>query len=223
MLKRLLRVGAMAAALVGASFVLSPAPALAGGYWQNWPGIGYSSYCSAIVGSSNVQGGTTGQGTGGAAAVGTNGVYCAQTTPAGPTTFAGTEYLPLDIGPLGVVSGNPVQSAVANISQLGQGNVVVSTASTATLTIPAGTGFFVLDTGTAGTVAITMPASAIEGQIAHIDCKAAVGTALSVAANTGQTIVGNTPSTCTAGQGFAWRYMAVANGSIVAGSWLRIW
>lgn len=190
----------------------------AAGSFSTWPLIGGASYCATTVSGTGSLGGITGQGQG------STGSICAQTVPAGPATFAGTEYAPFDLGPIGSTSspGGQPQTAIVNINQLGQGAIFDSTAATAGVTIPANSQFFVLDTGTATTVAVTMPAAAVEGQIQHITCFVAVSVAFSVVANAGQTIKGNTPATCTAGQGFAWRFSAVANGLIVANSWLRI-
>jgi hypothetical protein len=219
MLKKL-RAGLLA---LGALIAVANAPAHAAGMWFDWPGIGFPSYCAAIVGSSNVQSGQTGQGTGGTSGIGQNGVYCAQTVPAGPVTFAGTEYLPLDLGPLGGVTGAVPSSATVSLLQLGQGPVIDSVATGAAVTIPNGTGFFVLDTGTPATVVVTLPAAAVEGQFVHLVCKAAVGTALSVAANSGQTLVGASPATCAAGTpAGTWRFVAPATGLIAAGTWLRV-
>lgn len=201
---KLKRIGLGLVAL--ASILLaSSVPASAGGMWQNWPGIGYSSYCAAIVGSSNVQAGTTSQGAG---AVGSNGVYCAQTVPAGPTTFAGTEIVPVDIGPLGAVSGTPTQSAMVSLLQLGQGPMVDVTTVGTSQTIPNATPWYFLDGAQGSALTVTMPASAIEGQIQHVVCEAATVGTLTVAANTNQTLKGNPNAACTAGVGYAWRYQA---------------
>ena len=191
--------------------------ALGAGMWSNLTGIGVGSFCVSTQTGTGALSGITGTGQG------TLGSLCAQTTPAGPATFAGTEYFPVDIGPLGTGSqAGGASTSTVGINQLGQGTIVDSVASGAAVTIPANAQFFTLDTGTAATVAATMPAGAVEGQIQHLLCGVAVGTALSVVGNTSQTIKGNTPATCTAGQAFAWRFSAVANGLIVANTWLRI-
>jgi hypothetical protein len=153
--------------------------------------------------------------------------------PAGPPTFSGTEIVPVDLYTpgTGVQAGGP-STATTTLLQLGQGPIVDSTSASATLTIPNGTSFFVLDTGTAATVAVTLPGGAVEGQEVHLLCGAAVATALSVVGNTNptQTIKGASPATCTAGQGFAWRFSAAVPllttglpGVIVANSWVRIY
>jgi hypothetical protein len=211
--------------LLAVALTVGSVAAYAAGNYSMYPIVGGASFCASTVsgaGGFNAAGNTnnvnpTGQGQAG------SGSLCAQTVPAGPPAFTGSELLPMDTGGSGIFPGttNP-QTVVANINQLGQGVVADSVASGATVTIPANSQFFVLDTGTAATVAVTMPAVAVDGQIQHLVCGVAVGTALSVAANTGQTIKGAAPTTCTAGQGFAWRYLASANGLIVAASWLRI-
>ncbi len=68
--------------------------AIAAGNWSTLPVVGNPAFCGAIVGSSNVQSGTTGQGTG--TTTGSNGVYCAQTIPAGPASLTGSELIPAD-------------------------------------------------------------------------------------------------------------------------------
>jgi hypothetical protein len=212
MLKRYL-----GAAIAVSVLVATTAGVYAAGLWSTLPLIGGASYCaSTVTGTGNLSG-PTGQGQG------TIGSICGQTVPAGPATFAGTEYSAFDLFAQGTNNpGGQPSTANVNINQLGQGVVVDSVASGAAITIPNNSQFFVLDTGTATTVAVTMPASAVEGQIQHIECIAAVSTAFSVVANTGQTIKGSAPATCTAGTGLAWRYVASANGIIVANSWLRI-
>lgn len=199
------------------ALLVSGVVALAAGSFSTLPLIGGASYCASTVSGTGALSGVTGTGQG------TLGSLCAQTVPAGPATFAGTEYVPMDIGPIGSTSspGSSPQTAIVNINQLGQGTVFDSTAAAAA-TIPANAQFFVLDTGTATTFAATMPAVAVEGQIQHITCFIAVSVAFSVVANTGQTMKGPAPATCTAGQAFAWRFSAVANGLIVANSWVRI-
>jgi hypothetical protein len=195
--------------LLAFTLAMAPIAASAAGNWADWPGIGQTSYCAAIVGSSNVQGGQTGQGTGGAAAIGTNGVYCAQTVPAGPALFTGTEVLPLDLYSFGTVTGVPTTSALASIVQLGQGPMVDQTTVGTTQTIPNNTPFFFLDGAQSSGLTVTMPALAVEGQIQRVVCEAATVGTLTVAANTSvvtQVLKGNPNTACVAGVGYAWRY-----------------
>jgi hypothetical protein len=209
------------AAVAMAALLVTSAIAIAAGNYSTYPIVGQPSFCASTVsgaGGFNAVGNSNGVAPTGQGQA-TSGSICAQTVPAGPPAFTGNELIPMDTVP---GSGVSPQTVTANINQLGQGAVVDSVASGAALTIPANSQFFVLDTGTAATVAVTMPAVAVEGQIQHLVCGVGVGTALSVVANSGQTIKGNTAATCTAGQGFAWRYVAAANGLLVANTWLRI-
>jgi hypothetical protein len=199
------------------------------GLWSTLPVIGGSAYCASSIGTGPVQGGITGQGAGVAGAGVTTGTtICGQTVPAGPTAFAGTEFVPMDIYTPGTAtqSGGPT-TALVNINQLGQGPILDSTQTTAAVTIPAGTQFMYLDTGTPTTLTVTMPAGAIEGQEVHLFCFAAVSVSLTISGNTGQTVKG-APTTCAANSGFLFRFSAVAppfngaSGVIVANQWVRI-
>jgi hypothetical protein len=201
------------------------------GLFSTLPTIGGPAFCGSTNVSGNTQTTVTGQG-GGQAPAGTvtGTVICGQTVPAGPVTFAGTEYAPFDLSAQGAAGGTPTQTAAVTALQLGQGPIIDNNVAGAAQTIPPNTGYFVLDTNTPATVAITLPANAIEGQIVHLVCGIAIGTALSVVANTGQTIKGQPTGTCAAGAGFAWRFSAVvplnlsgASGAIVANSWVRIY
>ncbi len=74
------------------------------------------------------------------------------------------------------------------------------------ITIGAGVKTLVLvPAGTLATGTIIMPAAPIDGQIIVVSAEAAGVTALTVNANTGQTI-GNAPTTLAAGQGFSYQY-----------------
>ena len=201
-----LKLSLLGAAAFAALLACAPAPAYAGGWWSDWVGIGLPSYCASIVTGTGNLSGTTGTGQG------TIGSICAQTVPAGPTTFAGTEYLPLDIYALGanVQSGGP-SSAVVTIVQLGQGPMVDQTTVGTTQTIPANTPWFFLDGSQGSALTVTMPANAVEGQIQHVVCEAATVGTLTVAANTSvvtQVLKGNPNTACVAGVGYAWRYQA---------------
>jgi hypothetical protein len=209
------------AGLLAVALTVGSVAAYAAGNYSTYPIVGQSSFCASTVsgaGGFNAVGNSNGVAPTGQGQA-TSGSICAQTVPAGPPAFTGNELIPMDTVP---GSGVSPQTVTANINQLGQGAVVDSVASGAALTIPANSQFFVLDTGTATTVAVTMPAVAVEGQIQHIECIAAVSAVFSVVANAGQTIKGAAPATCTAGTGLAWRYVAAANGIIVAATWLRI-
>lgn len=143
------------------------------------------------------------------------------------TTFSGIETVPVDTQ---LTQGLVPETGLITLQQLGQGSVVDNNVAGAAQTIPNNTSFFVLDTNTPTTVAITMPAAASEGQIVHLVCGIAISVALSVVANTGQTIKGQPTATCAAGAGFAWRFSSVVPlnlagtaGAIVANSWVRIY
>lgn len=191
---KLIRNGLLAGAVVVAGILT----AHAAGLWSNFPQIGGSSFCTSYNSNSPSVGGVTGQ-----TGVGT----CVQTVPAGPPTFAGTEYAPFDIGPLGGSSNVVPNTAVVSIVQLGQGQYLDVTSPT-TATIPNNTPFYLID-GTQGSAyTITMPAAPVEGQIQRVTCETATVGALTVAANTGQSLKNNPSTACVAGTSYAWRWMA---------------
>jgi hypothetical protein len=141
------------------------------------------------------------------------------TVPSGAEqSFTGIETVPADTQLAGGL--NP-ETILLTLGQLGQGAVVDSTSASAAQTIPNNTLFYVLDTNTPGTVAVTFPAAAAEGQIQRIICGIAVATALTVVANTGQAVKGQPTGTCLAGAGFAWRFVGSTTNSLAAGTWLR--
>lgn len=171
---------------------------LAAGSFSDLPQIGGPSYCASYNANSPSVTGQTGQ-----TGVGT----CVQTVPAGPTVFAGTEYAPFDIGPLGGSVATSPTTGVVGIVQLGQGPYLDVT-SPATATIPNNTPFYFLD-GTQGSAfTITMPSAPLEGQIQHVVCESATTGALTVAANTNQTLKNNPDAACAVGVDYTWRYVA---------------
>jgi hypothetical protein len=148
------------------------------------------------------------------------------TVPSGAETlFSGIETVPADTQ---LTQGLVPETVLVTLGQLGQGPLLDSTQTTAAFTIPNNTQFLYLDTGTPATVAITMPAVAIEGQELHITCFVGVATAFSLVANTGQAIKGTIPATCAAGTIFLFRYSTTApafnglTGQIAANTWVRI-
>lgn len=167
--------------------------ALAGGAiaqnWGNFPVIGGASYS---CGSTN--------------AVST----C--TVPAGPVDFTGIETIPIDTN---IASGGNPQSAKVKATALGQGLVSVVT-SPASATVAANTPIYVLNGAQGSAFTITMPAAPNGGDIQRVICQAATVGALSVAANTGQTLLNNPSTTCVAGVGYAWLYHATNT------TWYRI-
>jgi len=201
---RLVAVAGVAAAIALSSVVW------AAGMWSVLPVIGGASYCASTVsgaGGFNAAGNTnnvnpTGQGQA------TSGSLCAQTVPAGPPTFAGTEVAPFDIYAPGTSTAISPTTALVNITQLGQGPMVDQTTVGTTQTIPNQTPFFFLDGAQASALTVTMPSTPVEGQIQRIFCTAATVGVLTVAANSGQSVKNNPNAACTAGVGYGWRYQA---------------
>lgn len=194
--------------LLGASALLALAvslsPAYAGGLNQTLPIIGGTSYCASTVTGTGALSGTTGQGQG------TIGSICAQTIPAGPATFTGTENARVDLFAPGTSNGSPVQTAVTGIQQLGQG-AFIDIAAPASATIPAGDVFYSLDGTQASAFTITMPVVVVDGQFQEVICTAATAGVLTVAANTSvvtQVIKNNPNAACVAGTVYKWRYNA---------------
>src|SRR6185437_7305425 len=145
-----------------AALVALPLAAYAGGSWQTLPVIGGASYCaSTVTGAGNLVGGN-GQAQ--------SGSICGQTVPAGPATFTGSEVVPMDLNAPGTTSGAPVNSALVNIQQLGQGALLDVTTVNTTQTIPAGVTFYALDGAQGSALTVTMPAVAIDGQIQKVIC-----------------------------------------------------
>jgi hypothetical protein len=192
--------------LGGAAFVaiLAASPAFAGGLSQTLPQIGGPSFCASTVTGTGGLSSNTGQGQG------TTGAICAQTVPAGPPTFTGSESTAVDLFSPGSSNGSPVQSANVNIQQLDQGALLDNT-TVATATIPAGVVFYSLDGAQAGAFTITMPAVAVDGQFQEVMCTAATVGVLTVAPNTTvvtQLLKNNPAAACVAGTVFKWRFNA---------------
>jgi hypothetical protein len=198
------------AVLAGLALLAAPlAPAQAAGVWETWVGIGASAYCASTVTGVTLPVAQNAYGVVPGSTQGTGMSLCGQTVPPGPLVFAGTEYIPADIGPLGSTgNGGGASSAVVSLLQLGQGPMIDLTTVGTAQTIPNGTPFYFLDGAQAAALTVTMPAAAVEGQIQHVTCEAATVGALTVAANTGQTVKGNPAAACTAGVGYNWRYQA---------------
>jgi len=172
----------------GAALVATAGVALAVGLWPGIPLLGGAAYCVNSV----------------------NGV-CQANAPAGNPLFLGSEAVPVDTyGANQATNSQGVNQAtqLVALTQLGQGPMVDQTTVGTTQTIPNNTPFFFLDGAQASALTVTMPASAVEGQIQRIVCTAATVGTLTVAANTGQTLKNNPNAACTAGVGYAWRYQA---------------
>ena len=202
--------------------------AFAAGMWPTLPLLGGAAYCGGSLGVGPVQSGLTGFGAGVAGAGVTTGTtICGQTVPAGPAQFAGTEVFPTDIYAPGTAQiGGGASTALVSITQVGQGLITDDVTAGATVTIPNGTTFFVLDTGTSATVTVTMPAASFEGQMVEVICTGAGGaTSLTISANTGQSLKGGpSAGACASGTVYKFRFSAVAqaSGGIAANTWLRI-
>jgi hypothetical protein len=200
-----LRVAALAALALA---VVAPVASWGYGMWSTLPGIGQSSYCASTVSGVTLPASQGNYGVLPGSTQGTGQGPCAQTVPAGSPTFAGTEYAPFDVGPLGSTASTPPATQAVSILQLGQGPMIDLTSVGTSQTIPNSTPWYFLDGAQGSALTVTMPASAIEGQIQRVICEAATVGTLTVAANTGQTLKGNPNAACVAGVGYAWRYQA---------------
>jgi hypothetical protein len=174
-------------AAIGAFVLIGGSMAYGAGGWFGLPQIGGPSYCI----SQTTPGGP-----------GTTPV-CTSTAPAGPTAFTGTEMVPTDI--TGNVATTPATAYTALV-QLGQGPMIDLTTVGTAQTIPNATPFYFLDGAQASALTVTMPPNPVEGQIQNVVCESATVGALTVAANTGQTLKGNPAAACVAGVGYRWRY-----------------
>ena len=175
--------GVLALAAAGAAF--------AGGSFQTLPLVGGGSYCASTSATASGQ-------------------TCTQTVPAGPATFTGNEVVPADLFAPGTNNGVPVNTALVDIQQLGQGAILDLT-TVASTTVPAGVSWLFVDGTDASAYTITLPAAPVEGQIEHVVCAAATVGTLTVAANAGQSLKpASSPAAaaCVAGNSYAWRYQA---------------
>jgi len=175
----------------GAALMLAGGAAFAGGSFQTLPLVGGGSYCAS---TSTTSAGQT----------------CTQTVPAGPATFTGNEVVPADLAAPGTNNGVPVNTALVDIQQLGQGAILDLT-TVASTTIPAGTSWLFVHGTDASAYTITLPAAPVEGQIEHVVCAAATVGAMTVAANAGQSLLpaaSPAAAACVAGNSYAWRYQA---------------
>lgn len=233
----------VAAGLLFAAGVAIPM-AYAAGLWGTLPIIGGSAYCAAtnVVGPAQ----QTITGTGALPAqppqpgqligfpglpAGAVPVVCQSAVPAGPLAFSGSETIPADIYPPGMQSmAGGAQTALINITQLGQGAVLAIDAPmvppTTPIPVPPSTGFLVLDTGAGATVLANLPNPAIDGEIISILCNGGAATSLTIGtAATPQTqVIVTAPAAgaCAAGTIYKFRFVANATGAIAANTWLRI-
>jgi hypothetical protein len=193
----------------------------AAGVWQTWTGIGQPSFCASTVSGVTLP---SGQGPFGVVPGSTQGSgqsICGQTVPAGPPTFAGTEYLPLDIGPLGSTGSGGQSSSTVGIIQLGQGAYDDDTVMTPTsIKIANYTPFYFVDSPVTVAFTVTMPPTPVEGQIQRIVCEVTTTGTMTVAANTNQVVKNNPNTMCAAGTGYSWRF--ITNGAVNSGTWYRL-
>lgn len=117
-------------------------------------------------------------------------------------SWTGSETAALDTN---LTQGQNPETVLANALQLGLPVLFDNTSASAGLTVPNATTLFALDTGTAATVTVTMPAAPVDGQILTIACEVAIGTSLTISPNTGQTIKGN-PAAGACALGTAYRF-----------------
>ena len=174
--------------LLASGLALCGAPAFADGIYSGWPLIGGPSYCGTLLNGS-----------------------CTQTIAPNESAVSGQEYIPSDYGPFGTAGATGVTNGLFSVLQLGNGLTVDQTTVGTTQTIPANVSYFYLDGAQGSALTVTMPASAVDGQIIHIICEAATVGTLTVAANTSvvtQVLKVNPNAACTAGVGYAWRYTA---------------
>lgn len=194
--------------LAGAAALMAAGAAIAGGSFQTLPIIGGAGYCASTVSGAGNLGGISGQGQA------TTGSICGQTVPAGPPTFTGNEVIPADLNTPGTTTSGPVNTAILDIQQLGQGAVQVLT-TVAAATMAPGTAFLFVDGADASAFTINLPASPIEGQFAEVACAVVTVGAMTVAPNAvpASTVLlpAFTPAACTAGTSFKYRYSAALN------------
>lgn len=200
-LKGMLAVGFLAASTVAV---------IAAGNYSTYPVVGGASFCASTVGV-NGQAGNTGQGGG---AAGTNGAYCAQTVPAGPTIVTGSELVPADTG---LANGAPPQSVVIPMASLNALPFTVSAVPTSTTTTLSATnltgGYVLTATGTITAATISLPPAPIDGQQFAISSNRTI-TTLSVTDNTAGHAVASAPTvltlSTTAPMGYRFLYNAAA-------------
>jgi hypothetical protein len=229
MLKRLKGAAVGCAALAIASTAL-----YAAGNYSTYPIVGSASFCVSTIGV-NGQAGNTGQGGG---AAGTNGAYCAQTVPAGPTTLTGSELIPMDTG---LANGAPPQTVTIPSTLLANGfggtTVATTTGTTAAvLASDAISNYIYAGTSTATYTSFKLPPNPISNQTF---CLTNAGTgvltlsAVAAAANSfgnTPTVTGTTPTSVpvatavgTAGtvtlSKNCWLYVAGASNT---GVWYRV-
>ncbi len=176
-------------ALSAVAIIACASLAAFGQMWMPFPILGGSSFCASTVNNS-----------------------CTLTIPAGPTDWTGKETIPTDTNntpPPSQQYAGGVQTVKAPAVAFGAGALVV-VASPVTATIPGGTPYYVLSGAQGSAFTITMPATPVGGHVQRILCDASTVGALTVAANTGQTLKNNPNTGCVAGVGYSWVYNQTA-------------
>lgn len=223
------------AAIAVAALVVATTAAFSAGNYSTYPILGGASFCASTVGASNVQAGNTGQGPG---AAGSNGTYCAQTVPAGPTTLTGSELIPMDTG---LANGAPPQTVVISSQLMANGfggtTVATTTGTTAAVVVSDAISTYIYaGAGAATYTSFKLPPNPISNQML---CLANAGsgiltlTAVAASANSfgnTPTITGTAPTslpvatavgtagTATLGRD-CWNYQAGASNT---GVWYRV-
>jgi hypothetical protein len=128
-------------------------------------------------------------------------------TPLGTTApsyqvFTGVETWPADTN---LTQGQAPETILVSALQMGVPVLSDNASASASLTIPNGVTVFGLDTGTAATVTVTMPAAPTAAQTVVVACEVAIATSLTISPNTGQTIKGN-PAAGACPLGTAYRF-----------------
>jgi hypothetical protein len=129
---------------------------------------------------------------------------CISTIPAGPLDWTGKESSPWDTN----LTPTGGQQTVKAFGVAFGAGALLDITSPATAVIPGGTPWYFLDGAQGSAFTITMPAAPVGGHIQRIVCESATVGALTIAANTGQTLKdAPTPAGCPAtATGFAWVY-----------------
>lgn len=212
MIKRLKGVAVGLAALA-----ISSAVVYAAGNYSTYPIVGGASFCVSTVGV-NGQAGITGQGGG---AAGTNGAYCAQTVPAGPSILTGSELIPADTG---LAGGASPQSVVVPMASLNALPLTISTVANptplATLNATNTTGGYIVHgSNTLTAVTVNLPPAPIDGQQFALSSDQTITTLIVTPTTSGQTVTKTptvlTPST-TGTYGYRFLYNAAAT------NWYRL-
>ena len=182
------------AAIAVAALLVTSGIVYAAGNYSTYPIVGGASFCASTVGV-NGQAGSTGQGGGSA---GTNGAYCAQTVPAGPSGVTGSELVPADTGLAGGAPPQTVVLQMANLNALPINFTTVLSQTVTTVTAQNLSGGVILhSTNTMTSVTVNLPPAPVDGQQFRIAADQTVST-LVVSSNTFGVTIANKPTVLTA-------------------------